>query len=302
MATFGDKLKQKYRQGNIIIRLIFINTAIFLILRLLFAILSLTGLDGKWVLDWLQMPAGLVPFLEKPWTAFTYMFVHFDLMHILMNMFFLYFFGGIFLRWFSERQLLVQYIFGGLCGALFFVLGYSLMPSLEMVENPAPLIGASASVIGLCVAMAVYRPDEQIPLFMLGSLRLKYIAIIIIVLDLLSFGQNNAGVGLAHLGGALYGLSFGLFIRRGKDLTAWISPLIYEVKSLFKPQPKTKLKYKRSKREKVYKTSDVDQQYRDSKKMEADQIDAILDKIKQSGYDSLSKEEKSRLFDSSNRI
>lgn len=301
MASFWDKLKQKYLHGNIVIRLIFINVSIFLVLRLLFAIMGLTGSDGKMVLDWIQMPAMTDVFFERPWTALTYMFVHFGLMHLLMNMLLFYFFGGLFLRWFSEMQLGIFYVVGGLSGALFFILGYLFFPALSNIENPAPLIGASAPVMALCITLSVFRPDENIPMFILGNLKLKYLAIILIALDMLSINKVNAGVGLAHMGGALSGLVLGLSLKKGHDLFAWVKPLSYRLSGLIVRKQKMRVKYRRSSSERAYRSSDVDLEYRNKRKSESDRMDVILDKVKLSGYDSLTQKEKKELFDFSNK-
>jgi len=305
MASFWDKLTAYYRQGTVVIQLIFINAGVFLLIRLLVGILGLFGVAAKGWLDWIQMPAEVAVFLTRPWTALTYMFVHYNLMHILMNMLWLYFFGKMFLRWHSERQLVFHYITGGLSGALLFVIGNFWLFTSTDVSGQAPLIGASASVMALCIAVSVLRPDEPIALFLLGSLKMKYIALIVIVLDLIGFNSSNAGVGLAHLGGALYGLAVGLTMRRGFDMSAWINPflnlfLARPVKHAAK-RPSMRVKYQRSKKETTNRTVDPDQAFRDQKKRETDQLDTILDKVKQSGYDSLSKEEKKQLFDFSNR-
>lgn len=301
MASIWVRITNWYKRGNTVIRLILINSAIFLVIRLVYAILGLAGTDGSSVLEYLQLPSNFMLFLAKPWTALTYMFVHFGFMHVLMNMFLLYFFGSFFLRWFSGNQLLIQYIFGGLSGALFFLLGYGLFPELGSSVNPAPLIGASASVMAVCVAVTVFRPDEQIPLFMLGTVRLKYLTLTLIVLDMLSFDKGSAGTGLAHLGGALYGMVYGLSVKGGVDFTLWVGRLIQWFSDSFSHKNVRKVKYRRSSNEQTSVAHDIDQQYRNRRKAESDQIDAILDKIKQSGYDSLSSDEKKKLFDSSSR-
>ncbi|OPZ96313.1 MAG: hypothetical protein BWY72_01710 [Bacteroidetes bacterium ADurb.Bin416] len=158
----------------------------------------------------------------------------------------------------------------------------------------------------LCVSVAIYRPNEPISLFLLGTIKLKYIALVMIVLDLLGFNEASMGVGLAHLGGALYGILVGLSSRRGLNLAAWADKLSFRFKRNLDPrrrrQPSMKVTYRRPKKETVNRSSvDVDQAYRDKKKADEVQLDAILDKVKQSGYDSLSKEEKKQLFDFSNR-
>jgi membrane associated rhomboid family serine protease len=306
MASFWDRLMVFYRQGSVVTKLIFINTGIFLLLRLIVGVLALFRLGDKAWLDWLLVPATFPALLQRPWTLFTYAFVHYDLMHLLMNMLWLYFFGLLFQRWFSGIQLVVHYLVGGLAGGLLFMAGNTwLAPAGETILQ-APLIGASAAIMALCVAVAVYRPDEPISLFVLGSVKLKYIALVMIALDLLGFNQASMGVGLAHLGGALYGVLVGLTSRRGINLAAWADKGSFRFKRNTGPkrrkQPNMKVTYRRPKKETVNRsTVDVDQAYRDKKKADEQQLDTILDKVKQSGYDSLTKDEKKLLFDFSNR-
>jgi len=291
MGSFWDKLKTWYNQGNSVIKLIFINAAVFVLIRLIYAILSLTGIDGNAMLDYLQLPSVLEDFILKPWTALTYMFVHFGFMHLLMNMFLLYFFGGLFISWFNSKQFLINYILGGLTGALVFVCGYYFIPGLRFSEPGAPLLGASASVMALCMAVTIYRPDYNLPLLLIGNVKLKYITIALIAFDILSMDKANIGVGLAHSGGILYGLIIGLLSKKGVDI----------FKNLFKSKPKMKVKYNRPKSEKANRTGNVDREYRERKKRESDRLDEILDKVKKSGYESLSGEEKKELFDFSNK-
>jgi membrane associated rhomboid family serine protease len=297
MASFWDKMSSKYKQGTIVTRLLFLNAGIFLVLRLSLVLLNLFGVDGSIFMQYVQMPSDFYSILMRPWTLFTYMFVHLDLMHIFFNMLWLYFFGGMFLRWFSPRQLGGLYSIGGLFGALFFALFYNLLPAFEGVD--ASLMGASASILALGIAVAFYRPDEPVSMFLLGTIKLKWLAIAMVVMDLFSLSGNNAGGSAAHLGGAVAGLIFGLMLRRNIDFTSWINPLIDTFVTLFRPRPKMKVTYQRSKSEKANRATDVDQEYRDRKKAELDRLDTILDKIKKSGYDSLSAQEKQQLFDSS---
>ncbi|MCE5175395.1 MAG: rhomboid family intramembrane serine protease [Bacteroidales bacterium] len=301
MASFWDSLVQKYKQGTIVLQLIYINVGVFLLLRLTLLLLGMFRVDADWLMPLFQMPSDWMSILMRPWTVFTYMFVHLGLMHIFFNMLWLYFFGGMFLHWFNPRQLGGLYILGGLFGGLFFALFNNLLPMQEGIQGTVYLMGASASVLALGIAVAFYRPDEPIRIFLFGSLKLKYLAIIMVVLDVLSLNGDNAGGSLAHLGGALAGLVFGYSLRRGVDLTAWVNPILDWFVNLMPRRRKMKITYKRPKREETYKTADVDQKFRDKKKQDSDQMDAILDKIKQSGYESLSQEEKKKLFDFSRK-
>lgn len=297
MASFWDNIRSKFKQGTIVTRLIFINTGIFLVLRLILVLLSLFKVEEIGFMHFLEMPSSFLQFLVTPWTAFTYMFVHLDLMHILFNMLWLFFFGGMFLRWFSPRQLGGLYVIGGLFGAFFFAVFYNLLPAFEGVN--ASLMGASASILALGVAVAYYRPDEPVSLFLLGTIKLKWLAIVMLIMDVLSLNGSNAGGSMAHLGGAVAGLMFGWTLRRNIDITRWINPLIDSIITLCRPRPKMKVTYQRSKFEKTNKAPDVDQEYRDKRKAEMDRLDTILDKIKKSGYDSLTAQEKQQLFESS---
>ena len=235
MASFWDSITAKYKQGTIVTRLIFINTGTFLVLRLTLVLLGLFKVEGSGFMDYLEMPSSLPQFLLTPWTAFTYMFVHLDLMHILFNMLWLFFFGGMFLRWFSPRQLGGLYIIGGLFGALFFAVFYNLLPAFQGVN--ASLMGASASILALGIAVAFYRPDEPVSLFLLGTIKLKWLAIVMVVMDVLSLNGSNAGGSMAHLGGAVAGLVFGLTLRQNIDITRWINPFIDGLTNLFRPRP-----------------------------------------------------------------
>jgi len=296
MASFWDSLLRTFRQGTIVMRLIYINVGVFLVLRLTLLFFSIFHVDGDVLMHLLEMPSDWVSILAVPWTAFTYMFVHLDLMHILFNMLWLYFFGSMFLRWFNARQLGGLYILGGLFGGIFFALFNNLLPLQDGLQTTIYLLGASASVLALGIAVAFYRPDEPIQLFLLGSLKLKYLAIIMVVMDVLSLNGDNAGGSLAHLGGALTGLTFGYCLRRGVDLTSWVNPLLDWFVNLFPRRGKMKVTYQRPKHEKANRTANVDQEYRDKKAQESAQMDEILDKIKKSGYESLSESRKEKTF------
>lgn len=301
MASFWDSLTQKFKSGSMVIRLVFINVAVFLILRVSLLAFSISHSSPDWFLHLFEMPSDFASILMRPWTVFTYMFVHIDFLHILLNMVWLYFFGNYFLRWFNNRQLGGLYLLGGLFGGLFFALFNQLLPSQDALVSTYYLLGASASVLALGLAVAFYRPDEPIQLFLFGTVKLKYLAMIMVVMDILNLNGENAGGSLAHLGGALAGLAFGFFLRKGVDLTAWVNPILDWFVTAFRPRPKMKVSYQRPKHEQANKTVNIDQQYRDQKKKEAEQMDAILDKIKRSGYGSLSESEKKQLFDFSKK-
>lgn len=297
MASLWDNIKLKYQQGNILIKLIFVNAGVFLFIKLFLVGCRLFQFDGNQVLLWLQLPASWSAILHRPWTLLTYMFVHEGFFHLLFNMLWLYVFGMFFLRWFSSRQLLMVYLLGGLTGGLFYILGYNLFPLFSAAVDYTVLVGASASVLALTLAVAFYRPNESLMLMFIGRIKLKWLAVAVVVFDLLSLSGDNAGGSLAHLGGALFGLCFSLFSR--EDVRFHDRIRNKKTFSGGKTKFGRRTKYHRPLYEKANKgRPESDQAYRDRKKKEEDYRDSILDKIKQSGYESLSEKEKQFLFKS----
>ncbi|CAK7043958.1 MAG: hypothetical protein PARBB_02227 [Parabacteroides distasonis] len=292
MDGIFTNLKRMFQSGNILSKLIYINVGLFILIRLASVLFMLFNVQGVPFLQYLQLPASPELLLFRPWTLFTYMFTHFDFLHILFNMLWLYWFGGLFLNFFSERQLGGLYILGGLAGAVLFVLAYNIFPYFQNVVSFSYLMGASASVMAIVFAVSFYRKDLEINLFLIGRIKLIYLAIFTLVIDLLAMTSDNAGGHIAHIGGALFGMWFASRIRNGKDLTAPMNRLIDWFVNLGKRKPKMRVTYKRS---------ETDYEYNARKHQESVDLDTILDKLKRSGYESLSAEEKKRLFDASKK-
>ena len=216
------------------------------------------------------------------------MFLQYDLLHILFNMLWLYWFGQLFLHFFSEKQLGGLYLLGGLSGAALYLLAYNLIPFFSSTYGV--LLGSSAAVLAIVIATAVYAPDFKISLLFFGNVSLKYIAAVTIILDAISITSQNAGGHIAHLGGAMLGFFFAYRWKQGKDITRFINTLIDKIIILCKPRPKIRIKYKRP---------ETDMEYNTRKQKESAEIDIILDKIKRSGYNALTTEEKKKLFNAS---
>ncbi|MEG2514643.1 MAG: rhomboid family intramembrane serine protease, partial [Bacteroidaceae bacterium] len=235
-------------------------------------------------------------FLAQPWSLLTYMFMHAGFMHILFNMLWLYWFGSLFLYFFSAKHLRGLYILGGIGGGLFYMLAYNVFPYFQGMIQTSYLLGASASVLAIVVATAYREPNYQVRLLFIGAVRLKYIALFMIISDLLFITSDNAGGHLSHLGGALIGLLFASSLSKGHDITAWINILFDWVAGLFNRKT-----WKRKPKMKVHYTGNKDYDYNATKKAQSDEVDKILEKIKKSGYSNLSTEEKKSLFDASKR-
>ena len=293
--TIIDEIKQSFKTGSVLTKLIYVNLAVFVAVKLIQVLLflfSLGGPEGYFIVQWLAVPADISELLTRPWTIFTYMFLHIGFLHILFNILWLYWFGRIFLEYLDEKKLLGVYILGGFAGAALYIFSFNLFPAFSQLVPVSRALGASAAVLAVVISISVYVPNYTINLMFIGPVRLKYIAAFMIILDVISIAGSNAGGHIAHLGGALFGWFFIRQYRTGKDITKGINIFIQKVSSWFKPGRKLKVEYKKT-------PSDYD--YNKQKAARQELINEILDKISKSGYDSLSKEEKEILFRVSNK-
>jgi membrane associated rhomboid family serine protease len=289
-TNFIEQLKNQYRNGGMHIRLIAWNLAVFLVIQI-GLLLGKNNPDlAYWVMRIFTLQSSSMDFLTSPWGLFTSIFAHFGFMHFLFNMMFLYFTGQMFLQFFSGKRLLYTYIFGGLFGGIIqLVIGF--FPDI-FSEVGARVVGASGSIMAIFIALAVYRPNLKVYLFGVFALPLFVLAILFVVKDLLSIGSNDGIAHFVHLGGALFGF---LSVRNINAKNNILSRLIHTFESLTTRNKLKKLKGQKP----VSKISD--EEFNESKKMTQEQIDAILDKISRSGYDSLTKSEKEFLFKQSSK-
>ncbi len=292
MSNILDNIKRTFNKGDVLMKFIFINVAVFLTIHAVGVVATLFRLESLDPLPFLAVPSQLNIILIRFWTLLTYMFVHVGFMHILFNMLWLYWFGKIFLSYFNDRTLGSLYVIGGLAGALLYIIAFNTIPYYIYESGHGIMIGASASVMAIVMAAAFYRPDVTLNLFLFGRIKIIYIAIAVFVIDFFSLSNgNNPGGHVAHIGGAIAGYLFATQYKKGKDFTLPISRFLDMIVNLFK-----KRKYKGAHKV-VYKKTETDYDYNYRKAQQSKTIDAILDKLKQSGYDSLSSEEKRQLFD-----
>lgn len=286
---FFKQLFQRFRSADNLLRLIYINVGVWVVLALLSLVLKLFTLSDGVLVDWLATPSNVMLLLRRPWTLLSYMVVHKAFFHLFFNMLCLYWFGKVFLMQHSEKQLVGLYVVGGLFGALVYVLSYNFFPLYADVRHYSTLIGASASVMAIIVASAMQMPNMQMRVLLIGNVSLKYIAIVTVLVSFLGITSENAGGELAHLGGALAGYLFVVFLRRGSDLTIWFSRVVDWLSRLFTPSKRKRSKFH-------YKRPVSDAEYNEQKASHNEQVDLILDKIKRSGYESLTNDEKELLF------
>lgn len=286
MSSPIHKMRQQIIQANTLKRLLIINITIFLVLRIGN---SLSGLFLTPVFEFiyvsrvLAIPASLPELITRPWTIITYMFLHWDIGHILFNMLWLYWMGSIFREYLGDKKLLATYLAGGVAGAIFFIAAYNIFPRFYDILPDAFALGASASVLAITVGAATLLPEYRVSLLFFGPVKLKWIALVTILLDLISISGSNAGGHIAHLGGALYGYIYIRQLQNGRDLTAWLTRFFDRISG----KGRMKVVSNRPKR---------DEEYNIDKRTRQERMDEILDKISKSGYGSLSREEKEFLF------
>lgn len=276
-----QNIRVRYARFNVMERLIAIMALLFVVPLLLNTLLFLFNSSFSNWLTFFELSADINTVLIRPWTIITYGFFHGSLGHIFWNMLLLYIAGGLMLNLFKARLLLNTFFVGIVVGGLIYLLSYNIFPAFQ--SRSSMLIGSSAGVMAVLVFMASYMPNSPIRVFMF-SVPLKYVALLFIFLDVVQIPTSNAGGHIAHLGGALWGYLYQREFLKGNDIGAWFMRMVDAFTSLFdasKPKKKT------TKRTRSTKTaSGVDQK----------KIDAILDKIAASGYESLTKAEKEYLF------
>ena len=286
-------VKSNYKSLDMLQKIIVVNAIIYLFVNLGDVLLRLFNFpDGTlsgFLTDWLAVPSSVKSLLYRPWTLITYSFYHENFLHILFNMLWLFFMGRLFTEYLGEKKLLPLYLVGGLCGSVLFIVFYNLFPLFSREVDIAVALGASASVLAVTVAIATLLPDYEVGLFLpQWRVKLKYIAIALFVIDLLSITGNNAGGNIAHIGGAIFGFIYIKQLKKGRDLTGWLQRMIDRITQKKKPSIKV-----------VYRKDSSDESYHNKKANNQEAIDKILDKISRSGYASLTNEEKEILFKAS---
>jgi membrane associated rhomboid family serine protease len=298
MNKIADDLKNFFKYGTAVQKIIIVNALVFIVINSISLILFLSQSSlnaANAILPWLAVPADLKELAYHPWTIITYMFTHKGLFHIFFNMLLLYWGGLIFQEYLGTRKLIATYFLGGIVGALLYITVFNVLPVFSNYVIQSRAIGASASVLAVFVAIATYIPNYSVNLLFFGPVRLKYIALIMVIIDFLSIEGGNAGGHIAHLGGAFYGYIFIKQLQKGRDIGNWFNNLIDAITNFNKPKSKLKVAHKNISSRNLSKS---EQNQAEIQK----RIDAILDKISQSGYDSLSKEEKEFLFNNSKKL
>ena len=284
--NFQDQLRYRLQQLNEAEKLILINVICFVLPLFLKTLFYLFNIPSNVMIGWFELSAEWSDLLFKPWTIFTYSFMHSGFFHLFWNMYLLYFASRLFLNLFSPRTFFNVYFLGVLLGGLTFMLSYSVFPAFQYA-SPI-MVGASAGVMAVLIFMATYSPDLEVRIIFF-NVKLRYLGIAFVLLDVIQIPYGNAGGHLAHLGGAALGYLYVKRLDQGVDIGLPFENFTNRVLNLFKKQSNLKTVHKRkasSNSKKKVTTQEVDQS----------KIDSILDKISKSGYDSLTQKEKDFLF------
>ncbi|MBA0885440.1 rhomboid family intramembrane serine protease [Flavobacterium undicola] len=283
-----DDIKLQYKLGGVAHRLIYWNVACFLISYVLPGILKIFGLELS-IIQYISLSSNPSDLLWKPWSVISYAFFHSDFFHILFNMLVLNFASQLFLTFFTQKQFLGLYLLSAIFGGAVFVGSFYLM------GISAPLVGASAAIMAILMAVTTYQPLMPVRLLLIGNVKLWHITAVFLIIDLMQLPLDNMGGHISHLAGAFFGFIYIKALQNGTDMSIVITRIIDFFANIFRKSPSTPFK-------KVHKNYSKPVEKRASRIVTKDkvqqQIDEILDKISQSGYDSLTKEEKDFLFKS----
>ncbi len=281
-----NNLIGQFKQLSIVLKIIVINTLIFLIFYLGSFFFKLSP---STLVSWFVLPTGFLEIVFQPWSFVTYAFLHAGFWHLFWNMYLLYWFGLYVLNLFTSKRFLTIYLLGALNGGLFYVLAYNLFPVFNNISSN--LMGASAAVLAIVIFIATYTPDAIVRIFTF-RIKLWQIGLVMVLLDLFQLpSSGNAGGLIAHMGGAIFGYVYAIHLKKGNDIGIWFENFMDLLVNLFKSN-----KYKHFKQVHKTKQSAPKNTKRNQTTNHQIKIDRILDKIGKSGYDSLTKAEKDFLF------
>jgi membrane associated rhomboid family serine protease len=284
MSAIKD-FKYKFKSFNVFEKIIVINIIVFII----GTVVNVFGRTED-SLSFLKLPSDFFSFLIKPWTFITYGFVHYDFWHILFNLLILYYISRMLLNLFRPKMALNIYFLGIIVGAIAFLFVYNVVPN-QFLKPTGGLVGASAGIRALLIFLGVYMAETEVRVLAV-NVKLKYIAMLLVAMDILGLFTWNQGGNVAHLGGALLGYLYATKLKEGKDIGSGFERIMDSIISWFQPKSTLKTVHrKKTKGEYVGKTKEEFNTFNNQKK-----IDLILDKISKSGYESLTAEEKAFLF------
>ncbi|SNR16838.1 rhomboid family intramembrane serine protease [Tenacibaculum jejuense] len=282
METINN-LKQRFLSAGMLEKLIYINIAVFIIGLLTISFSGLYGTRTSFLTEWFALPSDLDKFITRPWSLVSYGFLHAGFLHILFNCIWLYIFGRLFIEYFTDKQLLNFYLLGTVFGGMAFLIAMNYFPIFSGAKPP--IVGASAGISAIIIGTATHIPNYELRIPLINIyIKVWHLALFFILMDLISLSGGNGGGHFSHLGGALFGF---LYVKYAGNKELDIFPSFKRTSKKKKTNLKT-----------VHKSNNLTPRgpYR-SKSDQQKKIDIILEKIGDSGYDSLTQEEKDFLFE-----
>lgn len=321
--SIWEDIKREFSYGNMVSRLVIINVMVFLVINLVWVILQIangyvTPPLYHDILSFFAIPSDWLQLLIHPWSVITSMFLHEGFFHLLFNMLMLYWFGRILGDFLGDHRLLPLYLLAGLSGNIIYFISANLA---GYTTGDGIAFGASGAVMGVVIATAVLSPDFEMRLLLFGNVKIKYIAAVLLAIDIIGIGgMNNTGGHYAHLGGALFGWFFIYKLQQGDDWSAPVNKLLGKIQSFFLRLAQPRSGAQRKGPRVAYRNPNTSTTTRTANRRDntgaarrrqdtdvatglshEERVDAILEKIKQSGYDNLTEDEKKFLFNASKK-
>ena len=291
--NFREKLFFRFQQFNVAEKLIAFNVIFFVLPLLVNTFLFLFKIPIDSYTVWFELSSSFSELIFKPWTLISYSFLHSGFFHLFFNMYIFLFTSRLFLNLFKSNSLLNVYFLGVIFGGLLFLFSYNFFPAFE--SSKPYMIGSSAGVMSLLIFMSTYSPNLEVRLIIF-NVKLLYIGIAFMMLDVIQIPYGNAGGHIAHLGGALLGFFYANKLKNGVDIGLPFERIIFKLFNLFQfNKTKMNVAYKNKSNKKFTDLNNSNSETHQKK------IDEILDKISSSGYESLSKKEKDFLFKAGNK-
>lgn len=294
-----DVKEENYRKrmylgqdGNALVNLLVLNAVIFVILKFVYVFFLMTnaGIESftLHVYSWFVLPANPENIAWRPWTLISFMFSDQQLFRFISNMFWLWSFGYIMQDLTGNRKLVPIYLYGGLTGAIVFVVSHLILPGMRPQINTDVLTGANCSIAAIAVATTVLSPDYRIFPMISGGIPLWILTLVFLLLNFSGVGNSDLATYLAYAAAAGIGYVFIFQLRRGRDGSQWINQFFDWFGNLFNPDSKKE----KNKKSEFYYNVGTTQPYKKIPNITQKRIDEILDKINQQGYRFLTSEEK----------
>jgi membrane associated rhomboid family serine protease len=295
-----DVKEENYRKrmylgqdGNALIQLLVLNAVIFVVLKFVYVFFLATD-NSKLsffahVFNWFTLSANPEKIVWRPWTLISFMFTDQELFRFISNMFWLWSFGYILQDLTGNSKLIPIYLYGGIGGAIIYVMVHVLAPNFRELADVDVLYGANCSIGAVAVAVTMISPGYRIFPMISGGIPLWILTLVFMLLNFSGVATGDLPTYLAYAGGAGMGFLFIDQLRRGRDGSLWINQFFYWFGNLFNPEKKKKPK---NKRDEFYYNVTGTQPYKKIPNITQKRIDEILDKINQQGYRFLTNEEK----------